>query len=980
MTGFIVTSSVLILVVVALRHFLKGRISLRLQYALWALVLLRLLIPASIITSPVSVMNAVQQASAYAYAEKSMEDTRVYSDFIRNTEMTPDEAREAGRGTLHEIQGYAVGSGREHLHSYIFMDSLSAVLERALKMVWLAGAGIVGAILLLSNLSFGRKLRETRKRFPADGCKLPVYEVGALPSPCLFGLFRPAIYITTDVAGDETRLRHVLAHELTHYRHGDHIWSALRAVCLAVHWYNPLVWLAAMLSRRDAELACDESTIKRIGESNRMEYGRTLIGLTCEKRKAMDLLCCATTMTDGKKGIRERITLIAKKPKMLVPAFIAVLLVVLVAVGCTFTGAKTENDEIVSLTAEELEQYNKDFEPLLYDEQGNPISVNPLSQFFTSYYSRPEDLNLAEFLRYFPEGEDVTDETEFEALKVAESWPFGADVTLDGMPVPIRKFSADTVNDALEKYAGITLKDLSSVGADELIYLKAYDAYYNFTSDAGAASFVCVSGETQGDIVRLYGKAATLTLKKQGDDFLIVSHQQVGEETDINGGTNDMSVAISIEAEGNIPEEVLDYATEYVAQQVDYYNEAGKNPPSGMGTTYAITDAKITGLTMMNTGTASLTTSIQMWLLEYRLLPDHPDNVVLAGGMQMEEIAGEKWITEWGSTGQPYLLLVCDDTETERSWQRICVTNTDVIKVDYGTPEMLERYGNEFTAAAMELYQKNLGIRTIGQVSTVYTREEGLGRTAVREVAELLMTELLHDLKTEQDGRTFTITDWKNLSVSADRMYDAWVVTGGVEVRYEGILSPVGDSHIVPEGEYVSVSLGERQLKHENGVYTLSLPSGDQKAILEPPLLTSDMSIGVGVVPDYADDNILIFHGYFGLFVYDLKAEKITFAADLGKAVGTTIIQGSEGVAVRVSSDGNTIQLYYYPEAGVPKMAYTIDAHTGSYTYGEYTPLDEYFSPLDEMYNRLSSGTLGELIYTDEKNSWLLFSDWDWAD
>ena len=75
-----------------------------------------------------------------------------------------------------------------------------------------------------------------------------------------------------------------------------------------------------------------------------MVYGRTLIGLTCEKCKPVDLLCCATTMTDGKKGIKERVTLIAKKPKMLLPALFALVLVAAVAVGCTFTGAKTDSE------------------------------------------------------------------------------------------------------------------------------------------------------------------------------------------------------------------------------------------------------------------------------------------------------------------------------------------------------------------------------------------------------------------------------------------------------------------------------------------------------------------------------------------------------------------------------------------------------------------------------------------------------------
>jgi hypothetical protein len=436
--------------------------------------------------------------------------------------------------------------------------------------------------------------------------------------------------------------------------------------------------------------------------------------------------------------------------------------------------------------------------------------------------------------------------------------------------------------------------------------------------------------------------------------------------TDNMDRTSGSAINIKWEASDDVPQPVRDYAADYVREQVEYYNSLG----------YNITDAKITAVTLVNTGTASLTKAVEMWRLEYRLLPDDADKVVLAGGMNMED----GWLTEWGSTGQPYLVLACDDAGTERTWRRVCVTNTDVIEQEYGTPEMLKQYGNEFTAAAMELYKKSLEIRTIGQVPAVYTRREELGHTAVQKVAELLVTKLLNDLKTEQDGRTFIITDWKNISVSADRVYDAWVVAGDVEVRYEGLLSPIGDSSTVPQGEYVSVSIGERYLRHEDGVYTLSLSAGERRAVLEPPLLTPDMSTGIGVIPDYEDGGILIFHGYFGLFVYDLKAEKITFAADLKKAVGSDIIQGSEGAAVRVSADGHTIQLFYYPEQGEPKMAYTIDARIGSYTYGEYAPIDPCFSTPDELYGRFSGSTLGELAYTDGQKSFPLLSDWVWAD
>ena len=161
-----------------------------------------------------------------------------------------------------------------------------------------------------------------------------------------------------------------------------------------------------------------------------------------------------------------------------------------------------------------------------------------------------------------------------------------------------------------------------------------------------------------------------------------------GEAADIN------STDIRWDAAADVPQPVRDYAVDYMRKQIEYYNSLG----------YNITDAKITAMTRMNTGTASLTKVIEMWLLEYRLLPENANKVALAGGMRMED----GWLTEWSSAGQPYLLLLCELNGAEESWQRICVTYTDMITQDYGTPEMLEEYGNEFTAAAMELYKKTL--------------------------------------------------------------------------------------------------------------------------------------------------------------------------------------------------------------------------------------------------------------------------------
>lgn len=334
MTECIITSSILIVVVISLRLLFKGKISRRLQYALWGLVLLRLLMPFSLLSSPLSVMNVVDTSQI----TDSISDIQVYSDMIRNTEMSPDEARTVGNGTLHEIQGYPVESGNGNLRNYIFTDSLDVVLGRIFKIIWLIGGIATGLWFVAVNIMFYRRLRKTRKAYCAANSILPVYITGGLASPCLFGILHPAIYLTPKAVESEGSTRHVLAHELCHHHHGDHIWSILRGLCLAGWWWNPLVWTAAILSRTDSELACDEAVIKKIGEENRLAYGHTLVDMIAVGKASSDLMFAATTMVSGKRGIKERLNMIIKNPKTFVPAMATVLLIVAVCVGCTFTG------------------------------------------------------------------------------------------------------------------------------------------------------------------------------------------------------------------------------------------------------------------------------------------------------------------------------------------------------------------------------------------------------------------------------------------------------------------------------------------------------------------------------------------------------------------------------------------------------------------------------------------------------------------
>lgn len=335
---WIVSSSVLILVVIALRYVLRGKLSLRMQYALWLLVLVRLLVPVSFGASDLSVMNAVPERAP------TVQQGTYKQDIVGERNDAP-----ANGGTVGiPAQSMSEAAPPDLVQNVTTATVTAPTVEktdwaRIAKTVWLAGAAALGLVFLAVNLRFGKKLRRSRERVEETDACLPVYESGETDTPCLFGVAKPSIYVTPDTRTEAETLRYALAHEQTHYRHGDNLWAVLRGVCLALHWYNPLVWWAAELSRRDAELACDEATIRRIGESERAAYGRTLIRMTCEKRPA--LLVTATMMTDSGKGLKERISLLVKKPKTAAYTAVAVLLIAGLSVACTFTDGK-DNAEL----------------------------------------------------------------------------------------------------------------------------------------------------------------------------------------------------------------------------------------------------------------------------------------------------------------------------------------------------------------------------------------------------------------------------------------------------------------------------------------------------------------------------------------------------------------------------------------------------------------------------------------------------------
>lgn len=344
MKEILLTSSALILALLALRQLFRRTVSRRMQYALWLLVLVRLLVPVNVGTLAHNVLSAA--APVQTVVEERLDTPVLYVQ--DGTERRPAQLLpgKESQGEPLSPPSDAAQIAPADEYSLVTPTYRTVTLSEALTYVWYAGMAGVGAWFLFTNLRFARALRKARTPYRVEGCRYPVYLVSALPSPCLFGVLRPAVYLNEKALQNPDALRFVIAHEQTHARHLDPLWSLLRGVCLTVYWFDPLVWLAAVLSREDCELACDEGTLRALGADERTAYGKALLALVPVCDKPQNPLLGATTMTSGKRSLKERITRIAENRQAKAAAVFAAAALAALLCAVSFTGAPDTTPEV----------------------------------------------------------------------------------------------------------------------------------------------------------------------------------------------------------------------------------------------------------------------------------------------------------------------------------------------------------------------------------------------------------------------------------------------------------------------------------------------------------------------------------------------------------------------------------------------------------------------------------------------------------
>ena len=209
--------------------------------------------------------------------------------------------------------------------------------------VWMHLAGLVWAIgvlaLLLAALVSVWKLR--RRVQASIELTKGVRLCDAIDTPFLLGLFRPTVYLPSQLSQRERDV--VLAHEAAHKTHGDCIWKLLGYGILCVYWFYPPVWLGYGLFCRDLELACDERAVKRLSLEEKKRYASVL--LSCSVPCGSFPVC---PLAFGEVGVKERVKrVLDKKPAK---ALIALALAVCLVIGVCFLTAK-QDEQIYGLSA-----------------------------------------------------------------------------------------------------------------------------------------------------------------------------------------------------------------------------------------------------------------------------------------------------------------------------------------------------------------------------------------------------------------------------------------------------------------------------------------------------------------------------------------------------------------------------------------------------------------------------------------------------
>ena len=455
------TGSVLSLLLFVIKPLVRNRLPKSTQYYLWLVAIIAMLVPISqIIVLPRSQTTTVPVLQRVAATPVAQMPT--ISETVTRFVITQGEEQMR----LQNISHLAYTNAPAYYAQRQAIISPVAFLITHFVRIYPFGVLIV-AMWYFANYLFFSKMYRRRNLKPeeetlellAQMCngRLPrLYYNQLATTPMILGVFRPMI-ILPDKDYSKEQLHAILSHELTHLRRKDIFIKWLTLIATALHWFNPIVWLARREIDRSCELSCDEAVIRNLDTNGKRVYGNTLIEVSANSKAPRAI--ASATMCEDKKNLKEILGAIMKSKKHTrIIIIISVLLVFLTACGALALGIGSEEENEIE-TPPQIETPSAD--PILYITNMN---VEHLSRFDTFYE--------IDFLGAYADYHNLADDDWFFSLEGEWGVVIWAEIPLQNLQV-IALSHYDTEYDSVV-YAGNVFYELDILPAHTAFFISRF--------------------------------------------------------------------------------------------------------------------------------------------------------------------------------------------------------------------------------------------------------------------------------------------------------------------------------------------------------------------------------------------------------------------------------------------------------------------------------------------------------------------------
>jgi len=502
--------------------------------------------------------------------------------------------------------GGAVKQTLESTLTAVNTSSNANLIDTAVKIaaaVWILGIAI---ILCHSAISY---LKLRNRISTATFYKDNIFETDQIHTPFVLGLMRPRIYIPTGL--EQKELDYILKHEQIHIKRRDYVIKPIAFFTVVLHWFNPIVWISYFLMSKDMEMSCDEEVIRQSKEDIRVSYSRSLLSLSMKQSGLL------APLAFGESNIKTRIKNILNYKK---PALWAICPACILVVAISMALAANPSDKIEYLaSAEKFLEYKTDY-------VGDASKVGNI----ISLLDFPENINYSYFELH------------------TENVPYGITVHLNTDAKTRNKYTGAINQTPFEKNAIIMFSLIGNVD------------YINFNLTDGQNDYLIQYTKDQADAmvgkdIREFSldKKTFAQLLKIGDKIeeSFINENKNSSITTIGGADGPLKMYETDKVDKS--EQIVAFAWEVINKDIAYYEE---NPE------VKIIDSKITRLERIESFDDLTDKTIDVYALEYRLLPEDLSKVVLAGGMDVDD---DGWLKETSSMGSPLLVVSRDDDSIE---------------------------------------------------------------------------------------------------------------------------------------------------------------------------------------------------------------------------------------------------------------------------------------------------------------------------